>query len=132
MPTGEPIRLADPLEGEVDLDLAGVRVEIVEFVLVQRLDTPVPNPIGELDVREVLSLRDREMPQVLGVDAVPDLRSAVIPEERPTRRDVLIRPKERIQLTRQLPFRDRKREPCLLYTSPSPRDATLSRMPSSA
>ena len=24
------------------------------------------------------------------------------------------------------------REPCLLYTSPSPRDATLSRMPSSA
>ena len=28
------------------------------------------------------------------------------------------------------PFRDSK--PCLLYTSPSPRDATLSRMPSSA
>ena len=25
-----------------------------------------------------------------------------------------------------------KRHPCLLYTSPSPRDATLSRMPSSA
>ena len=25
-----------------------------------------------------------------------------------------------------------KYEPCLLYTSPSPRDATLSRMPSSA
>ena len=29
------------------------------------------------------------------------------------------------------PFRDMF-EPCLLYTSPSPRDATLSRMPSSA
>ena len=26
----------------------------------------------------------------------------------------------------------RKYHPCLLYTSPSPRDATLSRMPSSA
>ena len=32
------------------------------------------------------------------------------------------------------PFRDREGQPadCLLYTSPSPRDATLSRMPSSA
>ena len=31
-------------------------------------------------------------------------------------------------------YRDRARQlyPCLLYTSPSPRDATLSRMPSSA
>ena len=28
--------------------------------------------------------------------------------------------------------RDKKKNPCLLYTSPSPRDATLSRMPSSA
>ena len=28
--------------------------------------------------------------------------------------------------------RERERESCLLYTSPSPRDATLSRMPSSA
>ena len=28
--------------------------------------------------------------------------------------------------------RKRERESCLLYTSPSPRDATLSRMPSSA
>ena len=27
---------------------------------------------------------------------------------------------------------DTQAEPCLLYTSPSPRDATLSRMPSSA
>ena len=29
-------------------------------------------------------------------------------------------------------FNDRNKLPCLLYTSPSPRDATLSRMPSSA
>ena len=29
-------------------------------------------------------------------------------------------------------FRDSKSYTCLLYTSPSPRDATLSRMPSSA
>ena len=37
----------------------------------------------------------------------------------------------------KLKFVDKKKpkgqeEPCLLYTSPSPRDATLSRMPSSA
>ena len=31
-----------------------------------------------------------------------------------------------------LPDKDRPAEGCLLYTSPSPRDATLSRMPSSA
>ena len=30
------------------------------------------------------------------------------------------------------PFLQFNAEPCLLYTSPSPRDATLSRMPSSA
>ena len=29
-------------------------------------------------------------------------------------------------------FKNTKRKTCLLYTSPSPRDATLSRMPSSA
>ena len=29
-------------------------------------------------------------------------------------------------------FKDKKHPFCLLYTSPSPRDATLSRMPSSA
>ena len=29
-------------------------------------------------------------------------------------------------------YNGRKHIPCLLYTSPSPRDATLSRMPSSA
>ena len=29
-------------------------------------------------------------------------------------------------------FEDQQKQTCLLYTSPSPRDATLSRMPSSA
>ena len=29
-------------------------------------------------------------------------------------------------------YRGRRKNTCLLYTSPSPRDATLSRMPSSA
>ena len=28
--------------------------------------------------------------------------------------------------------KNKRTQPCLLYTSPSPRDATLSRMPSSA
>ena len=36
-----------------------------------------------------------------------------------------------LKLTYYLPFLMRSRS-CLLYTSPSPRDATLSRMPSSA
>ena len=35
-------------------------------------------------------------------------------------------------ITGELPFVGRNLEACLLYTSPSPRDATLSRMPSSA
>ena len=32
----------------------------------------------------------------------------------------------------EMPFDDKHNYSCLLYTSPSPRDATLSRMPSSA
>ena len=32
----------------------------------------------------------------------------------------------------RIPKKNKGAEPCLLYTSPSPRDATLSRMPSSA
>ena len=38
-----------------------------------------------------------------------------------------------VEFKRQLKLeKDRKANICLLYTSPSPRDATLSRMPSSA
>ena len=40
-------------------------------------------------------------------------------------------PEQVLQLMREMSARAR-REGCLLYTSPSPRDATLSRMPSSA
>ena len=36
------------------------------------------------------------------------------------------------QMTRARPYADKISNVCLLYTSPSPRDATLSRMPSSA
>ena len=35
-------------------------------------------------------------------------------------------------LTKDAAIEQAKRDACLLYTSPSPRDATLSRMPSSA
>ena len=35
-------------------------------------------------------------------------------------------------LTKPIKYWDIMNEPCLLYTSPSPRDATLSRMPSAA
>ena len=35
-------------------------------------------------------------------------------------------------ITKKNPFKGESKNTCLLYTSPSPRDATLSRMPSSA
>ena len=38
----------------------------------------------------------------------------------------------KIDRTRGVARRTFSNQPCLLYTSPSPRDATLSRMPSSA
>ena len=41
---------------------------------------------------------------------------------------ILIPPRDRLLVTTGI----RLEIPCLLYTSPSPRDATLSRMPSSA
>ena len=40
--------------------------------------------------------------------------------------------KGNIDQRRQVALNNRQIENCLLYTSPSPRDATLSRMPSSA
>ena len=43
-----------------------------------------------------------------------------------------VSPKEKQQMLYQAPRLVRIYDPCLLYTSPSPRDATLSRMPSSA
>ena len=55
--------------------------------------------------------RRREM----GLGAFPDVSLALA--------------REKAQLARELIARDKD---CLLYTSPSPRDATLSRMPSSA
>ena len=40
--------------------------------------------------------------------------------------------RECVSVTRPYKLVSREVKPCLLYTSPSPRDATLSRMPSSA
>ena len=37
-----------------------------------------------------------------------------------------------VSCSRKVEYEKREGIPCLLYTSPSPRDATLSRMPSSA
>ena len=39
---------------------------------------------------------------------------------------------DELEVTRRLEVRDALLAPCLLYTSPSPRDGLLSRMPSSA
>ena len=45
---------------------------------------------------------------------------------------LVLRPKLSATLVSQALDRARTHKGCLLYTSPSPRDATLSRMPSSA
>ena len=47
-------------------------------------------------------------------------------------RELIILPKKPIEIDFTLPFQFRNSEICLLYTSPSPRDRTRYRMPSSA
>ena len=46
--------------------------------------------------------------------------------------EILVSAQKASQLNQQILLTQVDRENCLLYTSPSPRDATLSRMPSSA
>ena len=58
-------------------------------------------------------------------NAVPEAASTNIPEPRTKSADPLVE----AGVVPDLPATP---TPCLLYTSPSPRDATLSRMPSSA
>ena len=70
-------------------------------------------------------------------------RTVVVKEQGITDQQILqqqfgdVRPGKVIRITMDKPPRTRTPKPkvirtCLLYTSPSPRDATLSRMPSSA
>ena len=68
--------------------------------------------IGSAMIRDQLADAVQNALSNLGVDPVPD--NFVV--ERPARRE----------------HGDWSTNACLLYTSPSPRDATLSRMPSSA
>ena len=46
--------------------------------------------------------------------------------------DTLVAKGEEIETSAGVVYKDTRSKVCLLYTSPSPRDATLSRMPSSA
>ena len=59
--------------------------------------------------------------------------SLVFPDNAPSRFGLAMRGTSMAELKRQLATDDLSQpQACLLYTSPSPRDATLSRMPSSA
>ena len=78
------------------------------------------------------SLRDSDRPEHRGSDPITWYLSSI-------GREPLLTPAEEIELGNQVQAMmaldesgAAKLSPCLLYTSPSPRDATLSRMPSSA
>ena len=56
MATAEIIRLTDRVEGQVDLDLVCVLVDVVELVAAKRLEAAVVDAVGEPDVGQVLVL----------------------------------------------------------------------------
>ena len=70
---GESVGLAQSIECEVNLDLLCVRIEVVQLVALKGLQAAVSDAIGKLDVAEILVHREGQVPQVLRVQAVPDL-----------------------------------------------------------
>ena len=103
---------------------AELRAEIMPSLGVQRLyEIPFDNALREMNDVEFV---DRVLHQGLGI------RHVVVGEDYGFGKD---RCGDVQSLTRLCGVRDigvTSLKPCLLYTSPSPRDATLSRMPSSA
>ena len=102
------------------------------------LDIGLPGELDGLDVcRAVrshsdvpimfLTARDDEVERVLGLELGADdyVTKPFSPRELVARVKAILRRSEG-------PSADARPEPCLLYTSPSPRDRTRSRMPSSA
>ena len=109
LPAGEGSFRMETLNDEVD-DIA------------QSLEARREEPVDREQVREILKREDDMFDSDAPGGMIANLMVALIPPEA------------------LAPLRDDSRcawcaappAPCLLYTSPSPRDATLSRMPSSA
>ena len=113
-PSGEPV---DYAAHEVVAPPEGWRREVVPRKSVQGADAYYYSPCGKRmrskpDVQRFL---DKKRPEGKYVDVTID------------QFDFSTQPK-----VSKAPKEDKPTKTCLLYTSPSPRDATLSRMPSSA
>ena len=93
------------------LDFCRVLIDVVEFVSREWLDALVVDAVHERDVCQVLVFRNREVPEILVVSAIPDLRARVVPEKTRARSHALVLPEEGIELSGQLALRNRKGEP---------------------
>jgi hypothetical protein len=82
----------------VHLDLLVVGVEVVELVLAEGLEALVTNAVREAEIRQVRALGQGQVPEILGVETVPDLRTGLVPEEGAARGDVLVGSEEGVEL----------------------------------
>ena len=62
MAVAQVVRIADRVEGQMDLDLLGVGIEVVDLVAAEGLEAAIVDAVREPDVGQVLVLRDRQMP----------------------------------------------------------------------
>ena len=109
----EVVRRRDRGEGEIDVQFVAVGIVVAQLVARQRLEAAVVDAVGQGDVRQRL-VGNGQVPEVLGVEAVPRLVALVVPEVRAARRDSLIRAEERIELPRQPALGHGEREPTRL------------------
>ena len=108
-------------------DAPFLKIEATKFTEVGYVGRDVESIIRDLMEVAIKLLREKEMARVRhkAEDAAEDrVLDALLPNARGEQAD-------NDSNTRQI-FRKKLREGCLLYTSPSPRDGLLSRMPSSA
>lgn len=77
---GQVVGRADRFILEPDLDLGIVGVEVVHFVPRERLEAAVADAVGQLEIGAVCVLRQGQVPEVLGVDAVPHLVARRVPQ----------------------------------------------------
>ena len=96
----ESVGRADALEGEVHLDLRVVGIEVVELVASERLHAAIADAVGELEVGEVRARGEGQVPEVLGIEAVPDVLAGLVPEECAARGHALVGAEEGVELAR--------------------------------
>ena len=103
----------DPLPDHVEVDILAVGAVEADGVLLEGLQRLVAQAVRQLEVVQGLT-REGQVPEVLGVPAVPPLVAGVVPDVDAGRADVEVRLEERIQLDRDLPVGDDQREPVRL------------------